>query len=97
MSHIIPTPRTGPNISPSIEIASLYVADMIEGETEYESTEDALSAVSNTIRCETRHIIHLERLIEDYSGSIQEARHRMKILWDIVNELEDLGQLGVRL
>ncbi len=86
--HIIATQGSDETQQPSIEIASFEIADMIEGETEYESTGEAYDAVRATIMAEERSIKDFREQERDLAEARAAASKRVRLLVQVEGELE---------
>lgn len=88
MEHIIATPSADETQQPSIEIASFEVADLIDGQTEYESTGEAYDAVRSSIMMEERLIESLRDQERDLAEARNMAHVRLRRLLAVEGELE---------
>ncbi len=86
--HIIATQGSDETQQPSIEIASFEIADMIEGETEYESAGEAYDVVRSAIMAEERNIRQLREEERDLAEARAMASKRVRLLVKVEGELE---------
>ncbi len=87
MSYVIATNSDDPTMQPSIEL-TFEAADHIDERTEYDSTEEAYRAVTDSIRMEEGLLERLRWERDEVGQAIQAAAGRLKVLTDVEHELE---------
>ncbi len=88
MSYIIATNSDDPTMQPSIEL-TFEAADHIDERTEYDSTEEAYRAVTDSIQMENTLLERLRWERDEVGQAIQAAAKRLALLNDVERELEE--------
>ena len=89
MSYVIATNSDDPTMQPSIEL-TFEAADHIDERTEYDSTDEAYRAVTDTIHMENKLLERLRADRDEIGHAIQDAAKRLRLLTDVERELEEV-------
>jgi len=87
MSYVIATNSDDPTMQPSIEL-TFEAADHIDERTEYDSTDEAYRAVTDSIHMEVELLERLRWERDEIGQAIQDAGKRLRLLTDVECELE---------